>query len=106
MILEKALELQLTDFEDSKLYDKLTRARREASRRPLSLAQQSLSLIRNGLALVGYGTLLLRFSPLAVAVLLLTAVPPFIAGVKFAGDAFQLARRQTSGFREQILGSC
>ncbi|OLP81075.1 Subtilin transport ATP-binding protein SpaT [Symbiodinium microadriaticum] len=102
MILEKALELQLTDFEDSKLYDKLTRARREASRRPLSLAQQSLSLIRNGLALVGYGTLLLRFSPLAVAVLLLTAVPPFIAGVKFAGDAFQLARRQTSGFREQI----
>eukprot|EP00439_Symbiodinium_sp_Y106_P079343 s2700_g18.t1 len=102
MILEKALELQLTDFEDSKLYDKLTRARREASRRPLSLAQQSLSLIRNSLALVGYGTLLLRFSPLAVAVLLLTAVPPFIAGVKFAGDAFQLARRQTSGFREQI----
>ncbi|CAE7465946.1 spaT [Symbiodinium sp. CCMP2456] len=102
MILEKALELQLTDFEDSKLYDKLTRARREASRRPLSLAQQSLSLIRNGLALLGYGTLLLRFSPLAVAVLLLTAVPPFIAGVKFAGDAFQLARRQTSGFREQI----
>ncbi|CAE7765885.1 spaT, partial [Symbiodinium pilosum] len=102
MILEKALELQLTDFEDSALYDKLTRARREASRRPLSLAQQSLSLIRNSLALVGYGTLLLRFSPLAVAVLLVTAVPPFIAGVKFAGDAFQLARRQTSGFREQI----
>ena len=102
MILEKALELQLTDFEDSALYDKLTRARREASRRPLSLAQQSLSLIRNSLALVGYGTLLLRFSPAAVAVLLVTAVPPFIAGVKFAGDAFQLARRQTAGFREQI----
>jgi len=102
MILEKALELQLTDFEDSALYDKLTRARREASRRPLSLAQQSLSLIRNSLALIGYGTLLLNFSPVAVAVLLLTAIPPFIAGVKFAGDAFQLARRQTSGFREQI----
>lgn len=26
----EALELQLTDFEDSSLYDKLTRARREA----------------------------------------------------------------------------
>eukprot|EP00438_Fugacium_kawagutii_P013462 Skav231266 [mRNA] locus=scaffold2436:179940:194374:+ [translate_table: standard] len=46
--------------------------------------------------------LLLGFSPVAVAVLVITAIPPFIAGVKFAGDAFQLARRQTSGFREQI----
>jgi len=102
MILQKALDLQLTDFEDSTLYDKLTRARREASQRPLSLAKQSLSLLRNSLALLGYGALLLGFSPVAVAVLVLTAIPPFIAGVKFAGDAFQLARRQTSGFREQI----
>lgn len=102
MILEKAQELQLTDFEDSNLYDKLTRARREASRRPVSLAKAVLSLIRNTLSLVAYGTLLLRFSPLAVGVLLATAVPPFLAELKFAGDAFQLARRQTSGFREQI----
>jgi hypothetical protein len=38
--------------------------------------------------------LLLGFSPMAVAVLVITAIPPFIAGVKFAGDAFQLARRR------------
>ena len=31
MILEKALTLELTQFEDSEFYDKLTRARREAS---------------------------------------------------------------------------
>ncbi len=37
MILEKALTLQLANFEDSEFYDKLTQARREASRRPLSL---------------------------------------------------------------------
>jgi ATP-binding cassette, subfamily B, bacterial len=36
MILEKALTLDLTQFEDSEFYDKLTRARREASSRPLS----------------------------------------------------------------------
>ena len=40
--------------------------------------------------------LLLGFSPVAVAVLIITAVPPFIAGVKFAGDAFQLARRRNA----------
>ncbi len=33
MILEKALTLDLTQFEDSEFYDKLTRARREASSR-------------------------------------------------------------------------
>eukprot|EP00929_Paragymnodinium_shiwhaense_P067783 TRINITY_DN34082_c0_g1_i6.p1 TRINITY_DN34082_c0_g1~~TRINITY_DN34082_c0_g1_i6.p1 ORF type:complete len:435 (+),score=70.52 TRINITY_DN34082_c0_g1_i6:60-1364(+) len=102
MILNKALELQLTDFEDSAIYDKLTRARREASRRPLSLAKGSFQLIRNALSLFAYGALLCRFSGWAVILLLLTAVPPFFAEVKFAGDAFQLSRRQTSGFREQI----
>ena len=35
MILEKALTLDLRQFEDSEFYDKLTRARREASSRPL-----------------------------------------------------------------------
>ena len=35
MILEKAMTLELTHFEDSEFYDKLTQARREASSRPL-----------------------------------------------------------------------
>ena len=36
MILEKALTLELAHFEDAEYYDKLVRARREASSRPLS----------------------------------------------------------------------
>ena len=42
-ILEKALELALRHFEDAEFYDKLTRARREASSRPLSLVQSTSS---------------------------------------------------------------
>ena len=42
MILEKALTLELAQFEDSEFYDKLTRARREASSRPLSLVMRTL----------------------------------------------------------------
>ena len=45
MILEKALTLQLAHFEDSEFYDKLTQARREASRRPLSLVNRTFGLI-------------------------------------------------------------
>ncbi|HEX7669834.1 MAG TPA: hypothetical protein VF395_09635, partial [Polyangiaceae bacterium] len=35
LILEKALTLTLAEFEDSEFYDRMTRARREASLRPL-----------------------------------------------------------------------
>jgi len=47
MILEKALTLDLTQFEDSEFYDKLTRARREASSRPLSLVMRTFALGQN-----------------------------------------------------------
>jgi ATP-binding cassette, subfamily B, bacterial len=47
MILEKALTLELAQFEDSEFYDKLTRARREASSRPLSLVNRTFGLAQN-----------------------------------------------------------
>src|SRR2546430_17076261 len=48
MILEKALTLELQHFEDSEFYDKLTRARREASTRPQSLVTRTFGLVQNG----------------------------------------------------------
>src|SRR5262245_59532529 len=54
MILEKALTLDLTHFEDSEFYDKLTRARREASMRPLSLVMRTFGLIQNLISLLSY----------------------------------------------------
>ena len=69
LILEKALTLPLSHFEDSEFYDRLTRARREASSRPLSLVSRTFSLVQNGISLVAYGGLLLSFSGWAVAIL-------------------------------------
>src|SRR5690606_30625120 len=90
MILEKALTLELAHFEDSEFYDKLTRARREASSRPLSLVMRTFGLVQNGISLVSYGVLLVQFSPWAVVVLLAAGLPPFFAEAKFSGDAFKL----------------
>jgi ATP-binding cassette subfamily B protein len=101
MILEKALTLELSHFEDSEFYDKLTRARREASSRPLSLVMRTFGLTQNGISLVSYGTLLARFSPWAVAVLLLAGLPAFIAEAKFSGDAFRLFRWRSPETRMQ-----
>ncbi len=102
MILEKALTLELRHFEDSEFYDQLTRARREASSRPLSLVMRTFGLVQNGISLVSYGTLLVHFSPWAVAVLLLAGLPAFIAEAKFSGDAFRLFRWRSPETRMQI----
>jgi len=102
MILEKALTLELQHFEDSEFYDKLTRARREASTRPLSLVTRTFGLIQNAISLVSYGVLLARFSPWAVAVLLLAGLPAFAAEAKFSGDAFRLFRWRSPETRMQL----
>jgi ATP-binding cassette subfamily B protein len=101
-ILEKALTLELEQYEDSELYDKMTRARREASARPLSLVSQTFELGQSLITLLGLGALLAAFSPLTLLVLLAAALPAFIAELKFSGDAFRLSRWRTPETREQI----
>ena len=101
-ILEKALTLELVQFEDSELYDKMTRARRDASSRPLSLVSQTFELGQSIVTLVGLGGLLFAFSPLALAILFVAAIPPFISELKFSGDAFRLSRWRTPETREQL----
>jgi ATP-binding cassette, subfamily B, bacterial len=102
MILEKALTLDLGHFEDSEFYDKLTRARREASTRPLSLVTRTFGLVQNGISLASYAALLSHFSPWAVVVLMLAGLPAFIAETKFSGDAFRLFRWRSPETRMQI----
>jgi ATP-binding cassette subfamily B protein len=102
MILEKALTLDLTQFEDSEFYDKLTRARREASSRPLSLVMRTFGLLQNAVSLVSFGGLLIRFSPWAVVLLLLAGLPAFLAEAKFSGEAFRLFRWRAPEARMQI----
>ncbi len=102
MILEKALTLQLTHFEDSEFYDKLTQARREASSRPLSLVNRTFGLAQNLLSLASYAALLLAFSPWAVVILIVAGLPSFFAEAKFSGDRFRLFRWRSPDTRMQM----
>lgn len=101
MILEKALTLDITHFEDSEFYDKMNRARHEASIRPLSLVSRTFNLIQNTLSLITYSALLLKLSVWAVAVLAIAAVPAFIAETRFAGEAFRLFKWRSPETRQQ-----
>ena len=102
MILEKALTLELAHFENSDFYDKLTRARREASSRPLSLVMRTFGLGQNAVSLMSFGTLLFSFSPWAVVLLLLAGLPAFLAEAKFSGQAFRLFLWRSPETRMQL----
>jgi ATP-binding cassette, subfamily B, bacterial len=102
MILEKALTLELEHFENSEFYDKVTRARREASVRPLSLIMRTFGFGQNAVSLVSFATLLFSFSPWAVAVLVLAGLPAFLAEAKFSGDAFRLFLWRSPETRMQL----
>lgn len=102
MILEKALTLELAQFQDSEFYDKLVRARREASSRPLSLIVKTFDLSRDVIALVTIGIFLFQFSAWASFLLLIAGVPAFAAENKFSGEAFRNQRRRSAERRMQV----
>ncbi len=89
-ILEKALTLELRHFEDPEFYDQLTRARREASSRPISVVSQLFAVVQNIVGLMGFAALLVGFSGWAVLGLLVAAIPATVAEMRFSTSAFRL----------------
>jgi ATP-binding cassette, subfamily B, bacterial len=89
-ILEKALGLDLEHFEDADFYDKLTRARREASSRPIALVSESFGLVQSLITLAGYAALLVRFSGWSVLALFAATVPATLAEMRFSKLVFKI----------------
>lgn len=107
-ILEKALTLELAQFEDSATYDRLQNARREASARPLSLFT-NLVLIAVGIITLGsYAAILIAFEPWAVVALVLASLPAFIAETTFSAATFRITTQRAPeqrrmGYLENLL---
>ncbi len=89
-ILEKALRLELAQFENAATYDVLQNAQREASNRPLSLALSTLTLLRSLITLTGFAILLWGLAWWSVVLLAIAAIPEFLSETKLSADAFRL----------------
>lgn len=100
-ILEKALRLELADFESPEVLDRMTRARREASYRPMAHVDNLGSLAQGVLSLVGLATLLGALSPWTVLALVLATVPAFWAELRFGKEAFRLFSWRSPETRKQ-----
>jgi ATP-binding cassette subfamily B protein len=110
MILAKARTLELRHFEDPEFYDQLTKARREASSRPLGVVTDTFGLLQNVLGFLGYGGLLIGFSPLAVLGLLVASIPAAAVEMQFGKSAYRLRNWRAPETRklaylEYVLGT-
>ena len=102
MILEKALTLALADFEDSEFYDRMTRARREASCAAAEPGRSARSAwCRTRSRSWSTARCCSQLSPWAVVVLAVAAVPVFVAETRFSGEAFRLFRWRAPEARKQ-----
>ncbi len=102
LILERATRLELRHFEDSEFYDRLSRARREASSRPMSLVTESFALVQSLLTLAGYAALLLQFSAWVVLALMLAAVPATVAEMRYSKATFRMRNWRSPDSRRLV----
>ncbi len=100
-ILEKALVLELADFETPEVLDRMNRARREASYRPMSHVDNLGGIAQGVLSLVGLGALLGSLSPWTVVALILATIPSFVAELRFGKEAFRLFSWRSPETRKQ-----
>jgi len=89
-IIRKALELDLSHFENAEYYDKLENARREADWRSLQIVNGGFYIAQNIVTLLSYAALLVRFSPLLAVILFAATLPAFIAQSQFAELHFRV----------------
>ena len=101
-ILAKATTMALADFENSETYDALTKARREASSRPVSLVTEAFQLVQNAITLGGWAVLLFRYSPLAAGLLAVAAVPATVAEMRSSKQMFRFRNWRSPDSRKLL----
>lgn len=101
-ILEKALSLELTHFEDPEVYDLLTRARQGASSRPLALVVAHFDVAKGLLALAGYLSFLIAFSPWMVVAVLVASIPAFVSEARFSQAAYRMRSWRSPETRQLV----
>ncbi len=98
-LMEHAATLDLEDFEDSELQDRLERARRQASGRA-SLIGQLFAQAQDVVTVVSFAAGLLVYAPWLIAFLAIALVPAFVGEAHFNAQSYSLNYARTPERRE------
>ena len=102
-LMDHSTRLDIGHFEDSEFYDKLERARRQASNRIL-LISQSLNQVQDLLTVVTLSLALIAFNPWLLLLLGVALIPAFLGETHFTGQSYSLMYGWTEERRE--LATC
>ena len=98
-LMEHAATLDLEDFEDSELQDRLDRARRQTSGR-MTLMSQLFGQAQDVVTIVSFAAGLLLYAPWLIVLLALALVPAFLGEAHFNAQSYALAYARTPEQRE------
>jgi ATP-binding cassette subfamily B protein len=98
-LMEHAATLDLEDFEDSELQDKLDRARRQASGR-MTLISQLFGQAQDVVTIVSFAAGLVAYAPWLIALLAVALVPAFVGEAHFNAQSYALAWARTTDQRQ------
>jgi len=90
MVLGQAVRLDMAFYESPKFYDMLGKARREAGHRPMDIVYLLMAMLRNVITLVSMIAIMVRLHWLAAVAILITVIPPTIAGFYFGRTRWRL----------------
>src|SRR5262245_1339874 len=82
----QSARLDLAFYDSPAFFERLHRAREEASYRPAELCHAFVTVLRGSVTLAGLGALLLAFDPWLVAVLVIGGSPVFYTSVRQARE--------------------
>tara|TARA_B100000678_G_scaffold276959_1_gene270268 strand:+ start:1 stop:1779 length:1779 start_codon:yes stop_codon:yes gene_type:complete len=98
-LIHHAATLDLYQFEDSKFYDKLERARRQTTSRTV-LMSQTLTQLQDIITIIFFAVGLIAFKPLLILILFVAIIPSFLGETTFSERTYSLTRSWTPQRRE------
>lgn len=98
-LMEHAAMLDLEDFEDSELQDRLDRARRQTTGR-MTLMSQLFGQAQDVVTIASFAAGLMIYAPWLIALLAVALVPAFLGEAHFNAQSYSLAYARTPERRE------
>ena len=98
-LMKQSARLDLECFEDAEFYDKLERARRQASSRIL-LMSQALTQLQDAITVFFLAAALITFNPWLLLLLAITLIPAFLGETRFNSQSYSLMYGWTQERRE------
>ncbi len=99
LVHEKSIAVDLAFYESPEYYDRLARARGEASSRPLALLESAGSLVQNSITILAMAAVLLPYGAWLPVVLLLSTLPALYVVLRFTWRSHQWWERTTADRR-------